>query len=829
MPQKVLKFTGINRRVNEFQAAGACEELINIRPTVTGAQVMKNKKVLNSEANGYKSIVEHNFGSTSNLIALTESDVMWVRKDGTIVQTVLSNVTAISVATAGNVIVVVMSDKEQKSFRFLDGKYEEYATEIPSVKISVELGSFNAEGFATCEENTMDAVSDALSKSVSQFYRNHPHGLAGPIVVGCTFELEDGNEIWSSGFSIIDPTKDNRYKIAKNGTTDVIMYGAHTATLKFDISNYSRISGVKNIKFYSSIPAVPYEVVDIEISQLPTQTSASQIEGENAGVEPTADAGTGLRYYVSKVSNSEINLAGKTMYLQKVMSFRKSGEFKLNTSSDIAAKELMPVTAGAISRSGDVISYNNRFHYYDADVMHTLQNPSYGVHSNRELPEESNYVEIRTAKLYVVLDDGNDKLFVVDPNSFQVQIASTMDFVYPLGGIKEGYLRTYKDDGSSSWYKIDFYDSEAYNYSCALDYVISTTCDEPDMAGSRGVIEAHAQSVFLREETNAINVSAPYNPFVFPVEHSYSFGGKILDVVTSYLPISSTQIGQYPLTVFTDNGIFALEQGDNNVLYGNIIPLQPMVISGQAKATPHGIFFFSSKNLYVLVGRDVADVSNVLKGKRELGLRDLSTYKTIAHAFIGGVNALSVMDFEEYAEGAVLAYDQLNNELYISNPSLPQNIFYSYVFNLDTKAFHKSNKYYIQDKNSYRYALQQDANRSLVDMNSEEEVTQRIFLQSRPFSLEAFYTHIQRLIMQIDANITGDQKLGLFVFASDNLHDWKCIISAQKKETVLRHIRTNRAAKSYKDYVIILSGTVSTDTDLSDLIADYTVVSRRLG
>ena len=44
-----------------------------------------------------------------------------------------------------------------------------------------------------------------------------------------------------------------------------------------------------------------------------------------------------------------------------------------------------------------------------------------------------------------------------------------------------------------------------------------------------------------------------------------------------------------------------------------------------------------------------------------------------------------------------------------------------------------------------------------------------------------------------------------------------------------KHIRTNKAAKSYKDYVILINGYVSTDTDISDLIADYTVVQRRLG
>ena len=73
--------------------------------------------------------------------------------------------------------------------------------------------------------------------------------------------------------------------------------------------------------------------------------------------------------------------------------------------------------------------------------------------------------------------------------------------------------------------------------------------------------------------------------------------------------------------------------------------------------------------------------------------------------------------------------------------------------------------------------------------------------------------------------ITGNTRR----FMPKLINDWKPIISAQKQNTVLRQIRTNKAPKSYKDYIIIIAGLVSTDTDLSDIIADYTVVSRRLG
>jgi hypothetical protein len=102
-------------------------------------------------------------------------------------------------------------------------------------------------------------------------------------------------------------------------------------------------------------------------------------------------------------------------------------------------------------------------------------------------------------------------------------------------------------------------------------------------------------------------------------------------------------------------------------------------------------------------------------------------------------------------------------------------------------------------------------------------------IKSRPLSLEEYYTHIQRLLMHVDVHLQGEQYLCLSVFASDNLYDWKCIMSSQKKETILRQIRTNKAPKSYRDYIILITGMVDTNTDLSDLIADYTVVNRRLG
>lgn len=805
MPQRVIRFKGINRNINEFQSSGECEELINIRTTPNGSHVVRDKRIVFSGADGYKSINEHVFGAQSNLIAITDDSLLWVSDTGEVKQQLISPISAKFVSNAGNVLFVTCDDGSNLMFKFENGRYTQYESSIPFIDMYVQLDGFGAAGSHSepvSSFNNVGEARDGLSKAYSNFYAEHTHGLAGPIVVGCTFELEDGNEVWSTGFTVVDPSKDVRYEDPKfTGVVSVGITGAATATLKFTVSNYRNISGVKNIKFYSSVPLIPYEVEDAN--------------------------GT---YSANKIDNGALNLAGQNMYLQKVLSFRGFGEFKLNTEHTLAAEPLMPVTTGMIHRYGEAKSYNNRFHFYNSSVYHPAQLMSSGVHSNRQLPAEDTYNDIRRARLYAVIENDEKRTFVMDPIP-DVRVGEVLDLIYPMGGIKEGYLET-SDTGfsTSTWYKIDFSDSTAYNYSCAMGWQMNANIvSKPSITN---LIEAHGQTVLVRTEPNAINVSAPYNPFVFPVEYSYGVGGKIIDISTSYLPISSTQVGQYPITIFTTSGVYALEQGDGSVLYSNITPIQPLVMDGSSTTTPFGTFFISAKNLYLLSGRQQANVSYVLNGERELYIRELDSYRRLCMSTSGGFfnfePLLSGEDFEDFVNDVSLTYDQLNNELYISSGD--ENIKYSYVLNIDTKEFHKVAKKYSQTQGGSRYAIETEGDSTnVVDMYIEEKGSQPVFIQSRPMPLDLLYSHIERLLLLVDAKLTGNQYLCLSVFASDNLHDWKCIISSQKRDTVLRQIRTNRAAKSYRDYIIVINGVVHTDTDISDIIADYTTMTRRIG
>lgn len=815
MPQKVFKFKGINRRSNEFQSTGECEELVNLRPMHGGGYKVVRPKRLKRYHVQYDAIYEHSFGDTYNEIIVTSGIVKWHKSgDEEITITDLFKNKKVSVSYAGNVLMVYCEEmKRQLVFKFEDEEYKSYdisIKQITNVEVSYaySASTLTAYNTAVSDDDTVAAYNSAMYKAASGFNNQYPHGLCGAAMIGCTYELEDGSEVWSTAFVTANVARVNGYKIPtiETGSKQVTVSGATHVTLKLRFADVEA-KGIKRINIYASRPVFQYEI----------------------------EYNTGASYVVNELKLEDVNLHGQPMYYQgSVIPDGTTASYLLKFTAEQAGERLMDVTSGCMERTGESVSYNNRFHFFRSEVQHLIQVPTISDRGDSRSGTSSWWIA------YVKFENG----WKMINNKYYFSESGANDFVYPMAGVKQlAFVKAiYDDDGEFSvpyydMFFVNLKDSTAYNYSYAFDVtptLVQIGGFEDDMIEAGQVWgDGFDSKVLQKEESNAINVSAPYNPYVFPVEYSYSFGGEILDVTTSYLPISATQVGQYPLNVFTSAGVFALEQGNGAVLYSNIVPLQPQVIDGKATSTPYGTFFVSSKSLYLLSGREAVNISYILNGELELRLRELESYRRLCCGLSSHLHDFTLLlskdNFESYIEDVNLVYDQLQNELYIS--SNDYSLEYSYVFNLDEKTYHKVGKKYLRAQNGSRYVVEIDGQyMNVVDMFVEDDSVQPVLLQSRPMSLDVLYTHIQRLILLADAKLEGDdQNLCLSVFGSDNLYDWKCIISSQKHNTVFRQIRTNRAAKSYKDYVILISGTVDTNTDLSDLIADYTVVSRRLG
>lgn len=833
MPQKVVKFKGINRMINEFQTSGECEELINMRLNASGGlSVIKPKKIVETGTK-FDKLYEHAWGEVRNLIVVnTDGNVEWIAEDGG-VKTITSEFTTsnVSISSAGNVLVVYNEDDEkQYVFKFKDGEYEHYTIipqQIEDIYVHYDSTKFTTATASTNSEFTKEGYNDAMQRAAAKFYYDNPNGLCGAAVIGCTYELEGGEEIWSTAFMVANALNFPEYQkpgMYNNDERWIQVHGASELYVNLTLGK-KNTDGIKRINIYATRPVMPYE---------------SEIVKETTTGNPKPE--------FNKIPLEDLNLASQLMYYQGSIDLGTNQKtLLLNFGMSQGAEKVMEVTSGCINRVGQSVSYNNRFHYYNSKKTHQIQIPT--ASASRASENSSFWLA------YVKFENDNKfagKWKLIN-KIYEFDEATVQDFIYPMAGVttlafvKMGFDITKQELSApyAEMFYVNLKDSPSYNYSYVFDVLpsIESAAYFGELMRSEGQRWSedfvYDTTVDMKNETNIINVSAQYNPYVFPVEYSYSFGGEIIDIATAYTPITSTQIGQYPINVFTSAGIFAMEQGDGSVLYSNITPLQPHVIEGRAASTPHGIFFISSKNVFVLAGRDVANITYVLNGARELELRENKAHKLLCGSdgtFYKITQILSTKDFEDFVSDAILTYDQLNNELYIS--SKDNESTYSYVFGLNTKQFHKTSLVYLNTQSGARYTVEKSgSNRRIVDLHTEEKVDEStgaarlkpILLQTRPMSLDAAFTHIQRLILLADAKLKDGQYLCLSVFGSDNLSDWKCIISSQKQDTVLRQIRTNKSAKSYRDYVILITGLVDTDTDISDLIADYTVVNRRLG
>lgn len=120
----------------------------------------------------------------------------------------------------------------------------------------------------------------------------------------------------------------------------------------------------------------------------------------------------------------------------------------------------------------------------------------------------------------------------------------------------------------------------------------------------------------LTEEPNRLQVSERNNPFVLPFDLSYRIGeedDRILSLATAADQLSETRYGAFPLYVFTDKGIWTLENGTGETLYANIVPVNHDRITNPSTATGRNIVYYvTSRGVHALKGRYAERISGAL-------------------------------------------------------------------------------------------------------------------------------------------------------------------------------------------------------------------------
>lgn len=287
---------------------------------------------------------------------------------------------------------------------------------------------------------------------------------------------------------------------------------------------------------------------------------------------------------------------------------------------------------------------------------------------------------------------------------------------------------------------------------------------------------------------NTLITSEVNNPFVFRAEGYNDVGvGQIIGMSTITDALSEGQFGQYPLLVFTTEGIWALAVSSTGT-YTKADPISREVCNNpnSITQTDGAVFFSSDKGLMVIAGRQVKCVSEQLSGKD------------------GSFESLTVNmgeNFRAYLSdlNCSIAYDYRDSLLWIINSNIQRNnMAVCWVYNIKNGTFAKQEGqfYFVRTINHYPDTLLQDDDGNIYSLLSRPDVdhdnnTYDATLVTRPLKLEnalalksilqvrhitAFHPYPVSVegegTVSVDSVDTTRPSLTFKVYASNNLTSW---------------------------------------------------------
>jgi hypothetical protein len=462
----------------------------------------------------------------------------------------------------------------------------------------------------------------------------------------------------------------------------------------------------------------------------------------------------------------------------------------------------------------------------------------------------------------IVTDLGDRYVREVFTPYLQVNISSDMLRIPPIVSYPDARATRIriiiKKTGDANYYEMASFELKShkiYNYAYCITNETTTGADPeyllfdftnivftnnfpasfPNVCGVNG-IDAMATDDRYYLDKNRVQVSRINNALYYPSMYSYQFGNSetvILAFGSQSAPISPGQFGQFPLSVFTSQGIFLMQQGGGDVIYSAIVPLNNEVAFKNSICELGGAIVYASRDgLKILSGNRLQHISREVEGVPSDKLINDSYYiNFITNADGHLVNLyqyLSEEDFLTYLDENVrVCYDKMNKELIISNRDLftdqgrNSSSGYSYVYNLPYKTWHKItdtwhqfilvNSRWVGLKN-YRAGYTTGLGAQYMD--GETSVLQDCMIQSRPMKWGSYEFKKMRTIVQrslccvgdiLDSPQDADDKFGMYMFASLENNIWKFVKGIKVSQTfgMIQHPTLGSNEASVRQIVLL--------------------------
>lgn len=219
--------------------------------------------------------------------------------------------------------------------------------------------------------------------------------------------------------------------------------------------------------------------------------------------------------------------------------------------------------------------------------------------------------------------------------------------------------------------------------------------------------------------SNYLYMSESENLFTFPDATKYQFQSKVVGVAVATTALSQGQFGQFPLYVFTEDGIWAMETGaDGTFVTKKPLSREVCINPNSICAIDSAVVFVTAQGVMLLQGSQVTNISPYMNG-RHYDIENAT--KSIVEGQPSFAPLLSALTdnthFMAYVKEASIAYDYAGQRLIF----IKKGEGYQYIYKLDTQTWHKSSYgvNLIAPINSYPECL--------IQSGGESEITKTIW------------------------------------------------------------------------------------------------------
>ena len=189
------------------------------------------------------------------------------------------------------------------------------------------------------------------------------------------------------------------------------------------------------------------------------------------------------------------------------------------------------------------------------------------------------------------------------------------------------------------------------------------------------------------KEDNVIWASLMDNPFVFPLNGRLTFLSEVIALANATIALSEGQFGQYPIYVFTKDGIWSVPVSDEGDFAASVPLSRDVLVSKDAiQPIEQAIVFVSAQGVMLLQGSAVSCISENMNGENYNLSDDLLTllgYDFVMQPYSQAYN--SRIPFNQFVRQCRIAYDYSGRRLLFFG----EGGAYAYVYRLTSQTWHK--------------------------------------------------------------------------------------------------------------------------------------------